>query len=59
MRKLITALAALAVGLTGAALAIAAVQLWPDGGWRSSPPPDGARYVRAVQRYRLFGQPGP
>ena len=39
MRKLVTALAALAVGLTGAALAIAAVQLWPDSGGGS---PDAA-----------------
>src|SRR3990172_4814183 len=37
MRKLITALAALAVGLTGAALAIAAVQLWPEGGDGGAP----------------------
>src|SRR4030067_1087006 len=46
MRKLITGLAALAVGLTGAALAIAAVQLWPEGGDGGAPrtaapaPPD-------------------
>ena len=37
MRKLITGLAALAVGLTGAALAIAAVQLWPEGGDGAAP----------------------
>src|SRR3990172_7334085 len=37
MRKLITGLAALAVGLTGAALAIAAVQLWPEGGGGGDP----------------------
>src|SRR3990170_175998 len=37
MRKLITGLAALAVGLTGAALAIAAVQLWPEGGDGGAP----------------------
>jgi len=37
MRKVITGLAALAVGLTGAALAVAAVQLWPDGGGGGEP----------------------